>query len=68
MCLLVNYFTGLFNDANVDGMANSLTSFNIDKVLNDQEDINMFKVAFGNDVNNKVRNVENDFNQVVSIF
>ena len=53
---LDNYYTGLFNDANIDGMVNYINSCNINKVLNDQEEINVFKVAVGNSIDDKVLN------------
>ena len=45
---------------------NCLASFNIDKVLNDQEDVDLFKVDVGNDIDNKVLNGGIDSNQVIS--
>ena len=64
--MLVNHCTGLFNDANIYSMVNCLASINIDKGLNDQEDINVFKVSFGNAIDDKVLNGGIDFNQVIS--
>ena len=37
--MLVNYYASLFNATSVDAMVNFLDSFNMYRVLNDQEDI-----------------------------
>ena len=68
MCLdtLLNYYTDLFNNTHIDRMVNCLSSFNIDKVLNYQEDINLFNVVFGNTIDDKLLNRGIDFNQVNS--
>ena len=49
-------------------MVNCLVSFNIDKVLNDQEEINLFKVSVGNAIDDKVLNGGIDFNKFISSF
>ena len=52
--ILVNFYAGLFNDMSVYFMVNCLASFKIDKVLNNQEDINVFKASVGNDIEAKI--------------
>ena len=53
---LVNYYIGLLNDASTNGAVIQLAFFNIDKVLNEQEDINLLKATFGNALYDKVLN------------
>ena len=67
MCLetLVNYYTGLVNCTKIDSMVNFLASFNIDKLLNIQEGIDLFKVSVGNVIDDKALNIGIGFNQVI---
>ena len=53
LCILARHYAGLFIDTKIDGLVNFIVYFNIDKVINNQEDTNVFKVAVRNDVEAK---------------
>ena len=46
--ILVNYYVNVFNDTKVEGMLTCLCLFNIDKLLENKTDIDLFKNVITN--------------------
>ena len=58
--VLVKYYKTIFNNTNVNGLVNCLSSFNINGVLQKDTDIEVFKVSVKKAIEYNVSSEEDD--------
>ena len=58
--ILVKYYKSIFNNTDIDGLVNCLSSFNLNNVLQKDADIDVFKICVNRAIENNVSSEVDD--------